>query len=378
MDEQYIPIISEAERLERRKQRAAARRKKQLARRRRLIIQFLPAAVLVLAVLISLVVWAVNREPDPDPAPPEPPSVPVVQTIPEVVVPEPELPFEAKATASTVQLGNSVVSNYAVLIAPEEGTILAQKAADTIISPASMTKVLTLLVAAEHLTEADMDKMFTMTIDITDYCFINGCSVVGLMVDEQVSVRELLYGTILPSGADASLGLATYVAGSHEAFVELMNEKLEELGLSDTAHFTTCVGLYDENHRCSIYDMALIMKAAMDNELCREVLKARTYETAPTSDHPDGQILSNWFLRRIEDRFTRDRLLEAKYTENIEYFENFQIIGGKTGYVVEAGSCAVSCGQDASGKTFICATGDASSQWKAIADHTFIYQTYCK
>jgi len=360
MDEQYTPMISEAERLERRKQRAAARRKKQLARRRRLLMQYLPPALLVLAVLISLIVWAVRREPEPEVEPAPPPAP--VQTIPEVLPPEPELPFAPETTSSTVHLGDSIDSSYAVLIDPEEGTILAQKSSDTIISPASMTKVLTLLVAAEHLTEADMDEMFTMTIDITDYCYVNGCSVVGLMVGEQVSVRELLYGTILPSGADASVGLATYVAGSHEAFVEMMNEKLEELGISDTAHFTNCVGLYDEAHQCSIYDMALIMNAAMENELCRDILNARTYETVPTSDHPDGQILSNWFLRRIEDRFT----------------EEFQIIGGKTGYVVQAGSCAVSCGRSGDGKLYICATGDASGPWKAIADHTTIYQTYCE
>ena len=75
-----------------------------------------------------------------------------------------------------------------------------------------MTKVLTVLVAAEHITEAELDDTFTMTIDITDYCYVNGCSVVGLMVDETVPVRELFYGTILSSGADAALGLATYVA----------------------------------------------------------------------------------------------------------------------------------------------------------------------
>ena len=92
-----------------------------------------------------------------------------------------------------------------------------------------MTKVLTVLVAAEHITEAELDDTFTMTIDITDYCYVNGCSVVGLMVDETVPVRELFYGTILSSGADAALGLATYVAGSQEAFVALMNESWRSL-----------------------------------------------------------------------------------------------------------------------------------------------------
>ena len=187
------------------------------------------------------------------------------------------------------------------------------------------------------------------------------CSVVGLMVDETVSVRELFYGTILSSGADAALGLATYVAGSQEAFVALMNEKLEELGLSDTAHFTNCVGLYDEAHKCTVSDMAVMLEAAMDNDLCREVLGARTYETAPTTDHPEGQILSNWFLRRIEDKDTGD----------------VTVTGAKTGYVAESGNCAVSCGETADGRRYICVTADAHSAWRAIYDHVDLYKTYC-
>lgn len=356
MDQQYTPIISDEERAARRAQRAAARRKKQQARRRRFFLQLLPFAVIGLAVIIAIAVWSTRQ---PEEAPPEEPVTPAM--VPEVLPEEPEEPavYSVSSTADTVQLGDSVNSSYAILVDLQSDTILAEKAARTVINPASMTKVLTLLVAAEHVT--DLDDTFTMTIDITDYCYVNDCSVVGLDVGEVVSVRELLYGTILPSGADAALGLAHYVAGSHEAFVELMNQKLEELGLSETAHFTNCVGLYDENHTCTVYDMAMILKAAMDNELCREVLNARTYETAVTPEHPDGQILSNWFLRRIEDHDTGD----------------IEVVAGKTGYVVQSGSCAASCGQDPEGNLYICVTGDANSSWQAIYDHEGLYKTYC-
>ena len=184
---------------------------------------------------------------------------------------------------------------------------------------------------------------------------------VGYKVGESAAVRELLYGTILPSGADAALALAIYVAGSHEAFVELMNEKAEELGISDTAHFTNCVGLYDEAHHCTVRDMAVILNAAMENELCREVLNARTYETAPTPEHPEGQVLSNWFLRRIEDKDTG----------------SIEVIGAKTGYVAQSGNCAASCGRDAEGREYICVTGNAYSSWRAIYDHVDLYSKYC-
>ena len=107
-----------------------------------------------------------------------------------------------------------------------------------------MTKVLTILVAAEHISEADLDDTFTMTQEITDYAYVNDCSTVGFLDGEKVPVRDLFYGTALHSGGDAAVGLATYVAGSQEAFVDMMNQKLEELGIADSTHFTNCVGAF--------------------------------------------------------------------------------------------------------------------------------------
>ena len=175
-----------------------------------------------------------------------------------------------------------------------------------------MTKVLTVLVAAEQIKEENLDDTFTMTLEITDYAYRNDCSSVGFLDGEKVTVRDLFYGTILPSGGDAAVGLATYIAGSHEAFVDMMNDKLKELGLSKTAHFTNCVGLYDENHYCTVYDMAVIMKAAMKNDMCREFLSAHSYTTAPTTEHPKGITISNWFLRRIEDKDTGGEVIGGK------------------------------------------------------------------
>ena len=358
MDQEYRPIISDEERAARRAQRAEARRRKRRARRMRQLRRAIPCLLLVvLAVGLVTAGAQLIHKPEPVMAKAEQPTTPAAAEQ------EPQPAYSpAAAGPDTVQLGEDFASRCAVVIDLDSRTILAEKNADTVIDPASMTKVLTVLVAAEHVTEEDLDDTFTMTIDITDYCYVNECSVVGLMVDETVPVRELFYGTILSSGADAALGLATYVAGSQEAFVELMNEKLEELGISDTAHFTNCVGLYDAAHKCTVSDMAVILEAAMDNDLCREVLEARTYETLPTTDHPEGQILSNWFLRRIEDKDTG----------------GLEIIGAKTGYVAESGNCAVSCGEAADGSRYICVTADAHSAWQAIYDHAELYKTYCQ
>lgn len=264
--------------------------------------------------------------------------------------------YEAHTTGDTAYLGN-IFSTNAVLIDVEAKTIVAQKDAKTIVNPASMTKVLTVLVAAEHIT--DLDDTFTITQDIIDYCFANKCSNAGFEKGETVTVRDLFYGTVLPSGADAAAGLAVYVAGSQEAFVDMMNDKLEELGLSETAHFTNCVGIYDERHYCTLYDMAMIMKEAMDNELCAEVLSAKTYTTSVTKEHPEGITISNWFLRRIEDKDAGG-----------------EVLGGKTGYVVQSGSCAASFGKSKSGREYICVTGNANSQWRCISDHADIYKRF--
>ena len=265
--------------------------------------------------------------------------------------------YQFKADAATSLNSPEVTSTYALMVDLSKKEIVAQKNAYDRINPASMTKILTLLVASEHVS--NLDDTFTMTLDITDYAYVNDCSSVGFLDGEVVTVKDLLYGTILPSGGDAAVGLATYVAGSQEAFVEMMNQKIAELGLADSAHFTNCVGLYDENHYCSIYDMAVMLEAAMENDLCRQVLNTRSYTTSLTEQHPEGITVSNWFMRRIEDK-------EMGGT----------ILGAKTGYVVQSGNCAASCYERSDGTEFICVTADAHSSWRAIYDHVAAYNIY--
>ena len=299
----------------------------------------------------------VEVESQPEEAEPEP-EVVVKQLSPEVASFAEGYEVSTPASASDI-VSEEIISENAVLIDVDKAEVVAKRAADIRICPASMTKILTILVAAEHVT--NLDDTFTITRDITDYTFSNGCSIVGFEVDEVVTVRDLMYGTILPSGADAGLALATYVAGSHEAFVDMMHAKLDELGLSDTAHFTNCVGIYDEDHYCTLTDMAMIMKAAVENDLAREVLSAHKYETSKTEQHPDGIIISNWFLRRIEDKETGGTVQCAK-----------------TGFVNQSGSCAASYTVSNSGGHYICVSANAWSSWRCIYDQVEIYQTYMK
>ena len=268
-------------------------------------------------------------------------------------------PLELNTTPDqdTESVVSDVDSGYAILISLSENRVLSERQSHQRMYPASMTKVMTVLVAAEHLAgENNLDDIFTMTQAIEGFSYDNGCSNVGFSPGERVRVEDLFYGTILPSGADAAMGLAEYTAGDQESFVAMMNEKAEELGIGDTTHFMNCIGIYDDNHYSTAADIAVIMNAAINNPLCMEVLTRHTYTTTSTSFHPGGIMVSNWFLRRIEDKMGTG-----------------EVLGGKTGFVKESLNCAVSYSRDEDGKGYICCTGYAHGGWKAIYDHVRIY-----
>ena len=266
--------------------------------------------------------------------------------------------YFADETTETDSMGEDVISSYGIAIDINDNVILASRDAKSKMYPASMTKVMTVLVAAENIAEDAFDEEFTVTPEINYYASSHGASRVGFLDNETVKVRDLFYGTILPSGGDAAVALATYVAGSHEAFVDMMNEKLETLGLSDTTHFTNCVGLYDDDHYSTCYDMAMIMRAAIANPLCKEVLSTRKYTTSPTEQHPNGIELSNWFLRRAEDKPIGATITCAK-----------------TGYVRQSGNCAASYATDGE-NDIIVVTGMSTSSWRCIYDHIALYRKY--
>ena len=269
--------------------------------------------------------------------------------------------YSFKVPDSVAEIPEEVGSSYALLVDVDSGTVVAGRDYDTQMNPASMTKILTLLVAVENI---DLSRLDTDTEEITqeiaNYVWQNQMSQVGWQIGDTPTIRSLLYGTILPSGADAAQALAIYTAGSEEAFVDLMNKKLEELGISDTAHFTNAVGAFDEDHYCTALDMATILRAAIDNDLCREVLSCHYYEVPPSGGEESEAIgISNWFLRRIEDKDTHG-----------------EVVCAKTGYVGEAGFCAASYQESDGGGRYICVTADGAGIWPCIYDHCEIYTAF--
>jgi len=249
---------------------------------------------------------------------------------------------------------NNIATTNAILVDVNNRTILAERDSDEQIYPASMTKVMTILVAAENIE--DFTDTFTMTADIINPLIEAEASRVGFEDGETITITDLLYGAALPSGADATAAIAEYVSDSEEAFVELMNEKAEELGMNNT-HFVTTSGLHDEDHYSTVSDIAILMYAAMQNDICSEVLSTYQYTTTKTTQHPDGIALESTMFSHMYGTEVTGLTIEA----------------GKTGYTDEAGNCLVSYATDDNGGIYICVIAKSTTYKQAIYDTFAIY-----
>lgn len=268
--------------------------------------------------------------------------------------------YNYSAASDIVTMSSSeFTSDYGIMINVNSKSVIATKDGYTKMYPASMTKVMTVLTAWQYLSEEDLDKKVAIPSEAIAYDLKYGCSSAGFEEGEVVTIRDLFYGTILPSGADAAYTLALTVAGSHEEFVNLMNENVRDLGLSETTHFTNCVGIYDDNLYTTCYDMAVILAATLSDDFLSEVMNARKYVTSETGFHEEGIEISNWFLRRIEDKNTGGN-----------------VVGAKTGFVNESGCCGASCMKGDNGNTYICVSGKTWSSWRCIYDHVAAYNIY--
>ena len=263
-------------------------------------------------------------------------------------------------TDKTAKIPKKIQAEYAIVINKKDNTIVASKNPHKRTYPASTTKIMTLLVAVENIK--DMQDTFTMTYEITDPLYIAQASVAGFKNNEKVTMTDLLYGTILPSGADAAQGLAISVAGSEEDFVKLMNEKVKELGLKNT-HFTNPTGLHNKNNYSTVYDMAVILDAALQNETCKKILSTYLYTTEKTKQNPEGIPLSSTLFNYIYG------------TEP----ETATILGGKTGYLTESGYCIASYGQANDTKNqYIAVTFDSPGKWPAFYSQIDLYKLYAQ
>ena len=149
-------------------------------------------------------------------------------------------PTATPEPAPTVDL-RGIDSKAAILVRLLDGQVVAEKEADTRIYPASMTKIMTAIIGLENIS--DLNQMITIDRSMYDRLYLEGASMAGFAPGDQVKAIDILYGVMLPSGAECCVGLAEYLFGSEEAFVGKMNEKAAELGMENT-HFVTSTGLH--------------------------------------------------------------------------------------------------------------------------------------
>lgn len=266
----------------------------------------------------------------------------------------------AKSDAHTQTIGDEFVAQNIVFIDTEENRIVAQKNSDQRVSPASTTKIMTLLVAVEKIK--NFDDTFTMTFEITDPLYRENATVAGFLSGEEINMTDLLYGTILPSGADATIALAIKLCGSEENFVKEMNEKVKELGLKNT-NFKNSSGLFQEGHYTTAEDLAVILRAAMENELCRKILSTYQYTAKPTTQHPEGLEMTS-------------TLFGSMYGDEPE---GAVILGGKTGFINESGYCIASFGENEENKKeYVCVTLGTQGRWPAVYAQIDLYSRFAK
>ena len=176
-------------------------------------------------------------------------------------------------------------SPNAILIRLKDHTILMQKNSDEKIYPASLTKMMTAIVAIEKLP--DLKEEIKLTNSTFQGLFQADASMAGFQPGEQVKAIDLLYGVMLPSGAECCIGLADQIAGSEQNFVKIMNQKAADLGMDNT-HFENTTGLHDENHYTTVKDLSILLRHALQNDTFREIFTSSRHSTQPTNKHPGG------------------------------------------------------------------------------------------
>ena len=214
-------------------------------------------------------------------------------------------------------------SSYAVLMQADSGKVVGDISGETQMYPASMTKIMTTIVAIENLS--DLNQQITLTNDMVADLYTQDATQAGFQPGETASAIDLLYGVMLPSGAECCRALAVTIAGSEDAFVDLMNQKAEKLGMENT-HFCNTTGLHAEEHYSTAKDIAVLLRYALKNDTFREIIESPYHSTPGTNVHPDGITFYSTMFKNLSD------------TEVIDG----QIMGGKTGFTSEAGCCLAS------------------------------------
>jgi D-alanyl-D-alanine carboxypeptidase (penicillin-binding protein 5/6) len=257
---------------------------------------------------------------------------------------------------------DSLNSPHAILVRLKDHTVLMQKNSGEKIYPASLTKMMTAIVAIENLP--DLQEEIKLPNSMFEQLYREDATMAGFQPDEQVGAIDLLYGAMLPSGAECCIGLADRIAGSEQDFVEMMNQKAAHLGMNNT-HFENVTGLHNDNHYTTVKDLAVLLNYALQNDTFREIFTSSRHSTRPTNKHQDGITFFSTMFEKLSD----------------PGIAGGKILGGKTGYTGEAGLCLASLAEEGE-QEYILVTAGAKGNHKSeqynITDALTVYNSLGK
>ena len=238
-----------------------------------------------------------------------------------------------------------VSSNYIYMYDLETKQVLWDKGSTERIFPASLTKMMTLIVALENIK--DVDQTVLITEDTLKGLKEERASRAGFDVGDEPRIIDLLYGIMLPSGADCTNAIAYYVSGSLEGYVELMNKKAKELGMDDT-NFVNVTGLHNVDHYSTLKDISKLLEYCLKNDVFVKIYETDEFTSIPVLSNKDGLKMVSTVKKYINKPSPTN-----KYNVNINGF-----LGGKSGYTNPARYCLASTTQY-NGGTYVLITADS-------------------
>lgn len=250
------------------------------------------------------------------------------------------IPVNAKVNVNT----NNLYSEYAYVYDNTGDKVLYDHKGEERMFPASMTKVLTVYSACKRIK--DINESVTIDQEDVAHVYEQDASSAGFVAGEKLTYKDLLYGALYPSGADACWALGRLIAGSEKNFVKLMNQDAKALGMKDS-HFVTSTGLHDDKHYTTCKDISMLLKAALQNKIFRSIFTGDNYYTTT-----DKRI-------RMMNTLTRTRVKAHAAARS-------ELLGAKSGYTSIAGHCLVSLAK-VNGHEIITTTAKAFSTKFGVA-----------
>ncbi len=225
-----------------------------------------------------------------------------------------------------------IFGDAAILMEAETGAILYEKNSDKQLYPASITKIMTALLTIENCSMEDTVTFDENVISSIPY----DAAILGVVAGEKMTVKDCLYALLMRSSNDVAIGLAMKISDTEESFATLMTNRAKQAGAINT-QFANSTGLHDEKHYTTAYDMAMITKSAIQNQVFCQIAGMDCYTLSPTNKSPNDQVI-----------YHRHNMLVSTRPDYYAYAE-----GGKTGYTDEAGNTLVTFAKK-DGVTLIC------------------------